>query len=171
MKNDNSFAVQDRLAGEYLSKKHQGKIYAVWKSTTAGVTTSLLKVGCEKKRKVILVSPTNKLLKKTKELVEGLLSFKPKIENISANKELCRQVKEEIKQYPNLEFLSSHRKHNCKGCQYNNPTDCLLQYILNNDFDVLGLTYAKLNTLIEVDEGYAKQLLNKLFAMDVLLLF
>lgn len=83
---------------------------------------------------------------------------------IPPNVELCRK----LSPLPGLKFRF---KESCHRCEYNGKSeDCLLQKLLNEDFDLYCLTYDKLLALLLSHSREAKVLLQKLQFCDVFIL-
>lgn len=163
------FKKQDEMAQEILTK-HRGKALAIVKATRAGATFSLLKRACELGQKTVIVAPYIEIFDKTVQEVIDSFKKKPKVARIAKNEDICRKVSERIGSNPALKSLPFHFRPSCKNCKYNNPESCKLQEILASDWDVLGLTYAKLRTLCISQSATALDLLTKIKLPDNLIL-
>jgi hypothetical protein len=149
------FEEQNRMAEEILTK-HRGKVLAIVKATRAGATYSLLKKACELGQKTVIVAPYIEIFNKTvEEATASLSANSPRVARIAANQDMCRKVEERIADNPSLETLAFHLRPSCARCEYRNPESCRLQEILASEWDVLGLTYAKLEALSASVSGTA----------------
>lgn len=164
------FAKQDEMAEEILTK-HRGKVLAIVKATRAGATFSLLKRACELKQKTVIVAPYIEIFERTvKEVAESFNKNKPRVARISKNEDICRKVAEKAEEYPKLKRLPFLFRPSCSRCEYNDPKTCRLQEILVSDWDILGLTYAKLRALSISKSATALDLLGKIRLPDNLML-
>lgn len=156
------FEEQDRLADELL--KFRGVI-VVHKAPRSGVTISLVKRSIESGRKVVIVSPTKIILKHVKDLIPDLTKLQPKIACILPNTDLCKKLDPSLK-------LKFQFKETCNDCEYlDNPQKCLFQSLLLSDFELIGLTYDKLRTLIYSGTEDARRLLCKLWSSEKIFIF
>lgn len=164
------FAKQDKMADTLLTK-HRGKVLAITKATRAGATTSLLKRACELKQKTVIIAPYIQIFERTVEDVEKLIvGKKPKIQRIRANVEICEKTKAKLDEHSELKSLPFLCKPSCRKCELNDPDSCELSRILNGDWDILGLTYAKLRALSLSESETASDLLKKTRQADNLIL-
>jgi len=165
-----NFEKHNEIAREILTN-HRNQVLAVVKVTRAGATTSLLKNAFELGQKSVIVAPYIKIFDMTIKDVEHFFKEKkPRIARISANKEICEKVQAKIKQHPCLDDLPFYFRPSCKSCEFNDPNRCKLQNILNNDYDVLGLTYAKMRALCTSRSEMSEEILAKLKEADNLIL-
>lgn len=164
------FEKQDKMAEEILTE-HRGKVLAIVKATRAGATTSLLKRACELGQKTVIVAPYIEIFDTTVEDVEKLISgAKPRIARIPAYDEICERIKAKIDVHPELKSLPFHFKPSCTSCELNGPSKCGLPKILNSEWDILGLTYAKLRALCLSGSETASDFLGKIKQVDNLIL-
>lgn len=165
-----AFAAQDAMAQEILTE-HRGKVLAIVKATRAGATFSLLKRAYELKQKTVIVAPYIQIFDNTVEEVGRSFSVdKPKIARIAANEDICTKVAERIEKNAQLRTFPFHYRPSCVKCECNDPKLCRLQEILTRDWDILGLTYAKLRSLCINESETAIDLLNKVKLPDNLIL-
>ena len=166
-----AFEKQDAMANEILTN-YRGKVVAVVKATRAGATFSLLKRACELKQKTVIVAPYIKIFDKTvNEVAESFGDGnKPKVARIAKNEDICRKIQERLNEKPALRKLPFHFRPSCSHCLYNDPKECVLQKILQSDWDILGLTYAKLRALSVSESATSLDLLEKIKALDNLIL-
>lgn len=158
------------MAEEILTK-HRGKALAIVKATRAGATFSLLKRAIELEQKTVIVAPYIEIFNKTvKEVGDSFSKSKPTITRISKNEDICKKIAQKVEKNPCLRNLSFHMRPSCKTCEYNSPKECRLQEILAGDWDVLGLTYAKLRALSVSESEVAFDLLEKIRLPDNLIL-
>jgi len=165
-----TFDKQDAMASEILTE-HRGKALAIVKATRAGATTSLLKAACDLGQKTVIVAPYIEIFEKTVEDAKKLVKeSKPESARISANKDMCRKVEEKIQKHGCLKDFPFLYRPSCKRCEYNKPEMCRLQNILSEEWDILGLTYAKLRALSISESETALDLLQKVKTADNLIL-
>ena len=166
------FENQDALAENILTKE-RGNVVAVKKVTRAGATFSLLKKAFEMKQKTVIVAPYRKIFDETVNDVARSFpaGHKPKILRITANKEMCVKVKEKIAKYPALEEFPFLRRPRCEECDFNDPGNCVLQEALaTDDWNIIGITYAKLNAICRGNTAVARTFIEKIEASDNLIL-
>jgi hypothetical protein len=158
------FKKQNEMADKILTKK-RGKVLAIVKATRAGATFSLLKRACELKQKTTIVAPYINIFDETvNDVIKSFTSgTKPNYIRIAANKDMCKKVQEKIATHPNLRKFPFHKRPTCKNCEHNDPSRCLLQEALScDDWDVIGITYAKLKYLCYGNSEIARAFLEKL---------
>ena len=154
----NHFSVQNNLANELLQRHGT---FVVRKATRSGCTLSLIKASCESGKRVVVFSPTVRILRQVEEEIPKITSPAPRIAPILSNPELCTKVQPN----PKLKFQF---KHNCKNCEYRGkPQQCVFQDLIMNEFDVYCLTYSKLQALQKSTSEDAKLLLEKLRKCEV----
>lgn len=164
------FDAQNRMAEKILTE-HRGKTLAIVKATRAGATFSLLKKACELKQKTVIVAPYIEIFNKTvNEVADSFKTNKPRIARIAKNEDTCRRVAEKLEEHASLRELPFHFRPPCKRCKYNKPEFCRLQEILSSDWDVLGLTYAKLRALHMSESETTHDILEKIRSSDNLIL-
>jgi len=164
------FKEQNEKANDIL-RNYRGKVLAIVKATRAGATFSLLKRACELKQKTVIVAPYIEIFNKTvNEVGDSLPSIEPRIARISKNEEICVKVGKRIEENPNLKNLAFHLRPSCTNCEYNDPDLCNMQRILAREWDILGLTYAKLRILCMSTSRNNLVLLRKIKATDNLIL-
>jgi hypothetical protein len=119
----------------------------------------------------VIVAPYIRIFDETVQEATASLSVNsPRVARIAANKDMCRKVKERVRSNPRLEDLPFHVRPSCRRCEYNDADECPLQKILVSEWDVLGLTYAKLQTLGISESATALDLLEKVKLPDNLIL-
>ncbi len=156
-----SFEIHDRLSEILLRKKG---IIAVYKVARSGVTFSLVKKSVELGKKVVIFEPTRRILNHIESEIPKITKDPLKIGSISSNQQLCRKLDSSLK-------LKFQFKENCFNCEYRGKANaCMLQNILLNDFDIIGLTYDKLRALQLSRSKESKSLLEKLRSCDVFIL-
>jgi hypothetical protein len=159
------FQKNNELASDLLLN-HRGKIVAIRKATRAGATTSLLKVAVEKRQKTVIVLPFHNIFNQTVNEALKLVNnrFSPRVAEIKANKYMCQKTAKELEKYPQLEELGFSNRGNCKSCRY--KVKCEFQSVLQDEWDVLGLTYQKLDALMRSKRKTDKALIRKIQEYD-----
>jgi hypothetical protein len=169
MVNDPQFDEANKAAKTIL-QNYRGKIVPIAKPTRAGATTSLIKNACELGQKTVIVSPTLQILDETVNNALKLVNGKtPVYRKIEANKQLCKKLIMKNEKNPSLKNLPFLRRPSCEKCEFNNP-DCPLQAILQCDYDVLGITYQKLQVLSFSESQTSQDLFAKVKSPDNLIL-
>ena len=164
-----TFKKQNEKANDILTN-YRGKVLAIVKATRAGATTSLLKRACELGQKTVIVAPYIEIFATTINDVTKLVPReKPRIARIASNEEICKRIADKISGNAQLEAMVFHLRPSCVNCEYNDPECCKLQEILASDWDVLGLTYAKLKALSISESTTATDLLKKIKLPDNLI--
>jgi hypothetical protein len=130
------FENQNRLADELLTE--QG-IIQVFKVPRSGATISLILRSFESRKKVAIFAHTQRILKQISREIPRLTNRIPTIGIFKSNQELCLKV-------PRLP-IKFQFKEDCQLCQFNKSNHCPFQRLLINDYDIYGLTYAKLRAL------------------------
>jgi hypothetical protein len=147
------FGYQNRLAHKLL--RNRGT-FTIYKTTRSGCTMSLIKACCELGKKVVIFTPTLKILKQIEEDVPRIATSKSRIAPILSNPELCRKLE------PNQK-LKFQFKENCSTCELKDkPHECTFQELMMEDFDIYCLTYSKLQALQKSTSKEAVSLLEKL---------
>lgn len=151
---------------------NRGKIVSVHKTTRAGATTSLIINACELGQKTVIIAPTLKILDETvlNAVSKAQCPKTPVYLKLPQNKELCKRLVEKCQTTPALKKLPVLYRPSCKGCIYNDPKQCKLQAILQSDYDVLGLTYQKLERLAYGEGAIAKMLFEAVKSPDNIIL-
>ncbi len=162
---NDTFSRQNSLAENILTN-YRGKILKVFKSTRAGATVSLLVNGHRLSKKIVVIVPTIRLFIETIERdVENILYSKwrlsPKICRIPENKSLCRKLQRMLRNNPNLDKLEFMLLENCR-----NP-NCLHSKIVNEEWDIVCLTYSKLEAIAKSTSSVASRILHKLQNYDI----
>jgi len=117
------------------------------------------------------VAPYIEIFKRTVDEVKRSFSQKePRIARIASNEEICRKVAEKLQANRQLTNMIFHLRSSCAGCEYNDPSCCRLQEILVGEWDILGLTYAKLKALSISQSATTIDLLEKIKFPDNLIL-
>lgn len=152
------FQVQNHLAKETL--RHHGAL-AVHKVSRAGCSMSVTKACCESKRRVVIFSPTVRILKQIQDIIPKITRTRPGIAPVLSNPELCTK----LELNPKLKFQF---KPSCSNCEYRGiPVQCVFRDLLINEFDVYCLTYSKLQAMQKRASEDVKSLLQKLQKCDV----
>lgn len=166
------FESQDIMA-EHILNNERGRIVAVRKATRAGATFSLLKKAFELGQKTVIVAPYRKIFDETVNDVAQSFpaGHRPKILRITANKEMCKKVQEKIVKYSALDAFPFHSRPKCEECEYNDPGDCVLQEALvSADWDIIGITYAKLKYICLGNSKVSKVFIEKIHSSVNLIL-
>jgi hypothetical protein len=169
---NSAFEKQDLMAEDILTNG-KGKVITVRKATRAGATFSLLKRAFELGQKSVIVAPYRKIFDET--VNDVAQSFptgqRPKVLRITANKEMCAKVREKITKYPALDEFPFQRRPKCESCEFNDPETCLLQEALvSDDWNIIGITYAKLKAICQRSSEIAKTFIEKISSSDNLIL-
>ena len=135
----------------------------VSKPVRYGFTTSAILAAQELGQRLLLVAPTHKILDET---VFGTDNTAIKIRG---NQE-CRQLQEEVKLNPLLRHIPALLP-NCGNCKY--FEDCKISEFQDSDghFTVVGITYAKLQTIMSSNSERATTIREKLIEDINLVLF
>ena len=132
-----AFDIQECLSRQLL--KNSGT-FIISKVTRAAATTSITKTALENGLKVLVVVPKKKIAKELSAKISQLLPKSPRTMIIGSNTDLCPKLEK-------LDVMFQFKK-NCRKCDYEGESDrCPFQNLLLNDFDLLFLTYHKLETL------------------------
>lgn len=153
-----TFKAQEKIASDLLKKKG---IIIVHKATRTGATFCLILVALTMGLKVVVLTPTKKILKEIDERMPKLLKRPFRMAFIGPNTQLCRKLDPRL----NIAF---QLKANCSRCRFSKkPSECQLQNLILNDFDVYGLTYDKLQALQQSQSSEANIILSKLAQCEV----
>jgi hypothetical protein len=156
-----TFSSQEEQSRSLLSNPG---VYIVYKVTRAGATFSLVKAALEKGMKVCVVVPTKKIAHELETKMPLLLKKIPKMMIVGPNTELCPRLDADLK-------LVFQLREDCSECEYRgNSAVCPFQNLLKNDFDMLSLTYDKLEALFLSESKAATIILQKLAQFDLIIL-
>ncbi|MFZ3147779.1 MAG: hypothetical protein WA137_01915 [Methanothrix sp.] len=139
-----------------------GKDYAIHKVTRAGFTTSFVIAAGRSNKRVLLVSPTRKIISDTmKGADNGLVGI--------YGNAACQYNQNEIAKEPLLEHLPMSLPGKCDKCKY--AADChILDIEREPDAPMKSLTAAKLEAIMVSDSERAQALREILRDIDVILL-
>lgn len=133
----------------------------VYKSTRSGFSTSAIIAAIQSNKKVLVISPTNRILEET-------------VQNASYGNSVqvfpncfCLKHRENVKQDKFLTKLPFPLPK-CEECT--SIMNCPVTKVLNSDCPVIGITYRKLEALILSKSRVAKEILAKLSQVDIILL-
>lgn len=158
-----TFDAQEKLASELLKRKG---IFIIHKVTRAGASFTITKVALEKGLKVVVLTPTKRIIRNLQEKLPLLLGYSPRMIIVGPNSELCQKLDKKLSKKLAFQF-----KENCNWCRLNGkPSECCYQNLLMNDFDLYCLTYDKLRTLMQYESEDTTMIIDKLLAADVLIL-
>jgi hypothetical protein len=160
--NDEQVFVDERrvaLAAAFLD----GKDYAVYKTTRAGFTTSFVIAAERSGKRVLLVSPTKKIISST-------MNGAAEIVGIYGNS-ACEYNKREILKYPFLKHLpmSLPPKEKCHRCKFAEEC-CILDIERDPDAPMKSLTAAKLIAILMSDSERSQYLRSVLCDIDIVML-
>src|SRR4030042_6391086 len=151
--------IRDEKAIDLLKKKG---IVVVRKSTSAGLTTSVIRNVKKLGLKLAVLEPTLKILddQTKKALKEGI-----KINYFRRNKDMCEKVKMlcEAQPWRNEILRCQYIPKECKQCRKKEEVKCLYKELLNQEHDVIGLTYSK-------SDFMNRDIIDKIKLCDVFLL-
>ena len=138
-----------------------GKDYAIHKVTRAGFTTSFVIAASRSNKRVLLVSPTRKIISDTmKGAAEDIVGIYGNV--------ACYYNKIEIAKEPLLEQLPMSIPRKCDNCEY--ADDChILDIERDPDAPMKSLTAAKLEAIMFSDSERAQYLRDVLRDIDVVL--
>lgn len=150
----------DERRVEYASAFLDGGDYAISKATRAGFTTSFVIAAARSNKRVLLVSPTKKIISST-------MSEAADIVGIYGNV-ACTYNQAEIAKYPLLEHLPMPIPRNCDNCKY--ASECCILYIERNpDAQLISITAAKLEAIMVSDSPRAIRLREIISEPDVVM--
>lgn len=150
----------DERRVEYASAFLDGGDYAISKATRAGFTTSFVIAAARSNKRVLLVSPTKKI-------ISGTMSEAADIVGIYGNV-ACTYNQAEIAKYPLLEHLPMPIPRNCDNCKY--ASECCILYIERNpDAQMISITAAKLEAIMVSDSPRALRLREIISEPDVVM--
>jgi hypothetical protein len=134
----------------------------VYKTTRAGFTTSAVLAAMESNKRILVVSPTNKILSETVMKASGGMAIA-----VPANS-LCQMSQEQVRQDPFLSKIPLPLP-DCQECTWMGT--CPVTAILKaDDPPVISLTYAKINAVMLSKSEIARQIRKKLSRVDTVLL-
>ena len=138
-----------------------GKDYAIHKVTRAGFTTSFVIAASRSNKRVLLVSPTRKIISDTmKGAAEDIVGIYGNV--------ACQYNQIEIAKEPLLEQLPMSIPRKCDNCEY--ADDChILDIEREPDAPMKSLTAAKLEAIMFSDSERAQYLREILREIDVVL--
>jgi hypothetical protein len=158
-----TFSKQEKLASDLLQRKG---IFIIHKATRAGASFTITKIALEKGLKVVVLTPTKRILRNLQEKLPSLLGYSPRMIMVGPNSELCQKLDKKLGRKLVFQF-----KENCDRCEFNGkPSQCCYQNLRMNDFNLFCLTYDKLQALVQYQSKDTTMIIDKLLAADVLIL-
>jgi len=131
-----------------LLDTHPSGVVKVYKTTRAGATTSIIMEAQKRGEKCVIIEPTHHILDKTIKQCVGAERFR----KVVSNKECLRNL-ELCKEYPDLMYLESVPLPGDCGKDCEHYAECDVVAPIRNGWDVLGITYTKLCTLVASQYG------------------
>jgi len=152
-----TFSKQEKLASDLLQRKG---IFIIHKVTRAGTSFTITKVALEKGLKVVVLTPTKRIIRNLQEKLPSLLGYSPRMITVGPNSELCQKLDKKLSRKLAFQF-----KEDCNKCELNGkPSQCSYQNLLMNEFDVYCLTYDKLRALMQYQSKDTTMIIDKLSA-------
>ncbi|KKH38980.1 hypothetical protein [Methanosarcina mazei] len=153
----------EQAVAEQAGKK---VIFALYKDTRVGATTSMTAVSIDAHEKLIAIEPTNKIAQDT--LVENTVKYSDrpdaKILQLPSNKH-CIHIQQRIEKTPVLNAVPVFlRPEYCLGCEHSNV--CPLMEIFRVNYDGVVLTYDKLAYMVtgsDIFDSMSQLQFNELF--------
>ena len=133
----------------------------VYKATRSGFSTSAIIAAFKSRKKILVIAPTNRILKETvkKASYGNSVQVFPNC--------FCLKRREQVDQDRFLTQLPFPLPK-CEECA--NYSHCPVTKILDSDFPVIGITYHKLMALMLSKSKVAREIIAKLSNVDIVLL-
>ena len=157
----NKFGIDERLVQE-VNKIIEAGSSIVSKPVRAGFTTSVIYACEQESKKLLILAPTKRILRET---VSGAASEGLII--IPGNSE-CPEIMIQTREHPILKQLPISLP-NCKKCKAFEKCH-VTDIVRRDDAKTIGLTYAKLESIMLSKNPTTSVILNKLTKMDAVLL-
>lgn len=137
-----------------------GSDYIVHKTTRSGFTTSFVKAAAGSDKRVLLLSPTTRILRETMNVAADIV-------RIYGNSE-CKYNQKEISEFPLLAKLPMAIPRTCDDCQYASDC-CILDIKRNPDARMKSMTLAKFEAVMTSDSGSSDDLRRIISNNDIVL--
>jgi hypothetical protein len=154
------FVVNDQLVQGAHDVLQQGSC-CLYKTTRAGVTTSLTMAAMEEEKQFLILSPTNNIFNTVNAASNG------QNVRVAANS-FCPKLSEDIKKDTFLAKLPLPLPEKCEDC--NLYGECEVTKIITSDMPVTEITYVKLEKIMLSESAVANAIKNKLAESQKILL-
>jgi hypothetical protein len=160
MTQDNILKDINDLRIQHAAAFLDGSDYMVHKTTRSGFTTSFVKAAERSSKRVLLLSPTNRI-------IDDTMCNAADIVRIYGNS-ACKYNQDEIKQVPLLAKLPMGIPEDCDKCKYAEGC-CILDIYRNPDANMKSMTLAKFEAVMTSDSARSVELREILSNVDVVL--